>query len=119
MAHLSDFLAVGKFGPLELGQTIDDVVATLGQADARSAKQEPLLIRYGDLQLAFDQNKLSLIALYFRIPRSPVPAVLRFDDYSLDERTSRQEFEAWMQQRGIPFSIDQSLTFGEQSCLRT
>ncbi len=47
------FLRTGQFGPLTLGMDPSAVELQLGPPDARSRKHNPLLMKYGPLELTF------------------------------------------------------------------
>jgi hypothetical protein len=53
MATLAEFLKTGSLGPLVLGMDPVEVVGNLGNPEEESQKKNPLILKYGSLQLVF------------------------------------------------------------------
>lgn len=79
---LLEFLTCGRLGALEIGQSPEEVSATLGAPSDVSTSRHPLIWQFGSLELAFESerdsnvDRLTLIALYFRDGSRRLPGAL-------------------------------------------
>ncbi len=53
MATLKEFFQTGQLGPIGLGLTPFEVQERLGDPDDESKKKNPLILRYGNVELCF------------------------------------------------------------------
>lgn len=94
MATLEQFLRTGELGSLHLGMSEADVIALLGPAEDKSVSRQPLILKYGGLQLTFvrrphgTEPALSLIGLYFHPEGTAVPETARLTDFSGSSETT-------------------------------
>src|SRR3954451_12989552 len=93
MATLAQFLKTGSLGPVVLGMDPFEVVEQIGEPDEESRKKNPLILKYGSLQLTFWKNgpksQLRDIVLTF-LPRfEPPPPSVALDDFSFAQPTER------------------------------
>src|SRR5262245_13765908 len=103
MATLANFLMTGQLGPIALGITPLEAMSLLGDADDTSRKSNPLILRYGPLQLTFvkqgkvRESRLTQLGLYFQPPAvEPLPEVVRPTDWSPDGAPLEREFRAFL-----------------------
>jgi hypothetical protein len=114
---IDEFISSGTLGPIMLGHLKQDVHAMLGHPEDESAPDEtPLIWKYGDLQLTFVEERLILIAIYFREPSRP-KLPLTIDNEFPNGTTTLNEYKGYLQRQGIDCSIDLDLTFGSQTCI--
>jgi hypothetical protein len=95
MATLSEFLKSGKLGDIHYGMLRDQVVAILGQPNDTSVAQNPLILKYGGLQLTFfkptdaEHRELSQIGLHYGPSWEPIPAPVLPSDFVGNPETTR------------------------------
>ena len=65
MIDLNNFIITGKYGELEIGETLDLVLTKLGPPDHQepARKSYPEFLLYGPLELRFRDGKLEYIGL--------------------------------------------------------
>ena len=87
MAQLKKFLESAKLGSLMLGQTPNEVIGWLGDAEQISRKSNPLQLKYGALQLVFwrpekqRSQQLVDILILFQPNFESMPPSLKLDDF--------------------------------------
>src|SRR5690349_11154714 len=102
MATLEQFLRTGQLGPLALGMTTADVTAVLGEPQQVSRKSNPLLVKYGGLQLTFSRQRadrvfrMNQLGIYFQPEPEPLPASVRPEDIPPGVAPSEREFRAFL-----------------------
>jgi hypothetical protein len=102
------FLRTGQFGPLTLGIDPSAVEFQLGPPDARSRKHNPLLMKYGPLELTFWSPRSSQAPQLVQFLLSVVhglrdlPGALRFDDFLMPDAVSDiNDFSRFVEQIGV------------------
>src|SRR5688500_18831955 len=106
MALLRQFLKTGQLGPLALGCSPLVVEQHLGPAPDRSRKLNPLILKYGWLELVFSNapNRPPLLSqLTIEVDDGPVslPMSLDFDDFDLARDESLIEFKSFLDENGL------------------
>ena len=87
MTTLEQFLKTGQLGPLVLGMPPFEVASILGEPQEQSRKNNPLLLKYGCLQLTFwkqaDQRRSQLreVAIYCQPNNRPLPDPVQMTDW--------------------------------------
>lgn len=108
MATLEDFLKTGHLGPVVLGMSPVDAMTALGDPDDTSRKSNPLLIRYGCVQLSFWRapqqkvHQLREIAVTFQPNFEMFPESLDFTDWNPTEAPTEEEFRSFIEQIDYP-----------------
>jgi hypothetical protein len=100
------FLRTGQLGPLTLGMDPAAVELQLGQPQARSRKHNPLLLKYGPLELTFwsprsQPPQLALIRLLVTPGLRGLPLALRFDDWVVDADMNLEDFIGYVMGSGV------------------
>jgi hypothetical protein len=103
---LSRFLRTGQLGPLTLGMDPAAVELQLGQPEARSRKHNPLLLKYGPLELTFwnprsQPPQLAQVSLLFIDGLRGLPRTLRFDDWTAEEGMRFVDFGHFLMRIGV------------------
>jgi len=107
MATLSEFLKSGKLGDLRHGMLRDEVVAILGQPHDTSVAQNPLILKYGGLQLTYfkkagaENRELSPIGLYYGPSWEPIPTAVLPSDFVGNPHTTIAGVRAFLTAAGI------------------
>lgn len=115
---LKDFLLTGKLGMIALGITREEISRSLGEAldwTFDVPKARATLWKYGGLQIGFDNDKVTLMGMYFS-NEFIVPNV-ELEGYFPTGHTTSQEFMDFLRSEKIDYQVDASLTFGPQLCL--
>ena len=109
--HIRDFLQKGKMGFIELGAAEDFIAAKLGEPLDRTRvfnkRRYPVMLRYGPLELVFDDNReLTNIYVQFEFCeiRKRVSIGSRGTELKLgrlSRKTSLIEFHSYAEQNGI------------------
>ncbi|MBX9626222.1 MAG: hypothetical protein K2X82_20655 [Gemmataceae bacterium] len=108
MATLERFLRTGELGPLRPGLGQDEVVAALGPPDDESVGRNPLVLKYGGLQLSLHQpnggagRRLVLIGLYIGTGQGPIPETVRPTDFAGTAETTEADVRAFLARFGLP-----------------
>ncbi len=116
MATLSEFLLSGTLGSIHHGMSRDEVEAILGKPSDISVAKNPLILKYGGLQLTFfkptdgERRELSLIGLYYGPSWEPIPAEVRPTDFVGSPETTIDDARLFLAAAGIPI---QSTVEGE------
>jgi hypothetical protein len=109
----ADFVRTGRLGPLSLSMAAADVQAALGPPDAQSMHR-PTIWTYYDLQVAFDQNRVILIALYPTGPAIQLPVLMSAS--MLTTPIERDVLLRELSAAGVELLVDTALTFeGDQT----
>jgi hypothetical protein len=103
MATLEEFIRTGHLGPILLGLSPKEVIAELGDPDGISRKSNPLIIRYGRVQLTFlryenANQDLREIAIDFRSLPEPLPPAIDFSDWKALEAPTERQFRDFVRQ---------------------
>jgi hypothetical protein len=100
---LTKFFRTGQLGPLTLGMSPADVEVELGRPQMRSRKFNPLITKYGPLELTFwaprsQPPQLKQVRLSFIEDPQGLPPALRFDDWKAFETMNIRGFERFLEQ---------------------
>lgn len=93
---LKEFLRTGKYGPVGLGMSSEDVKAALGFPDVvgetRGKKPRPALFKYGDWEFHFAprQGQGDRLVLIFT------------DDFDVPSGGSKVKLDPWVIESGLP-----------------
>src|SRR3954454_23757961 len=106
MPALEQFLRTGHLGPVALGLSPNDVMIALGDPDGISGKSNPLLLKYGPIQLTFwkaSKEKAhqlrEIVAMYQPETEAP-PDHLKFADWSPERPPTERDFRDFMHRIG-------------------
>lgn len=115
---IEQFLQSGNLGALHLGLTRNDVRRLLGEPPDYSEKSwKNEIWKYGSLQVAFSEDSLSFIGLYFEDGELNLPSTMvRNGEFNLKENRV-ESFEQFLLANGIDFTVDDGLTFDDQKTL--
>jgi hypothetical protein len=100
MATLEHFLKTGQLDPIRLGMTPFEVASLLGDPQEESRKKNPLLLKYGGLQLTFwkkagqSPSRLAEIAIYYQPSFEPLPLMLM--DWNPTEPPTEAQFLSYL-----------------------
>jgi hypothetical protein len=115
---LVPMLLEGRLGWLHLQVDRSGVLDRLGPPDDRSVRRRPEILKWGDLEVTFEEEHVHLIALYLRGRRPVIPIALEA------ECTSDELFELTptdvgrlCAEHGRSCAEDPLLTFDDQSAL--
>jgi hypothetical protein len=101
---LEQFVKSGQLGPLVLGMRPDEVHVVLGEPTERSRKTNPLVLKYGPLELTFWGAKARaphLVRLSLEVDDlHALPQQLRPGDWALTRRRSLDDFLAFLNSVG-------------------
>jgi len=69
MTSIKDFIKTGKFNNISLGCSLDYLTSRLGMPDDTSIKQNPIIYKYGPIEISFlksgIQNRVTSINILF------------------------------------------------------
>jgi hypothetical protein len=88
----------------------------LGEPEDYSDGKRPSW-KYGGLQIAFRHDSLEFIGLYFDQGAVTLPSAL-YEGRTIRLNPGMDDFEKSLVLNKIHFTVDQSVTFGDQRCLR-
>lgn len=123
MATLEEFIRTGHLGPVLLGMSSNDVMTALGYPDDISRKTNPLILKYGSVQLSFWKTpskkapQLREIAIAFQPEFEPLPKSLAVTDWNPAETPTESEFRTFIDRIKYPpvhvveGPTDKALTF--------
>lgn len=102
-ASLTEFFRTGQLGPLTLGMSPAGVEFELGRPDMRSRKFNPLIMKYGPLELTFwaprsQPPQLAQVNMSFIQGLQGLPPALRFNDWKAFETINVQSFSRLLDQ---------------------
>jgi len=105
-ANFAAFLRTGQLGPLTLGMAPSAVELQLGAPDARSRKHNPLILKYGPLELAFwsprsQPPQLAQILMSVVHGLGELPPALQFDDLMPAAVSRFNDFSRFVEQIGV------------------
>jgi hypothetical protein len=106
MATLDEFMRTGHLASVTLGMSPNDVMAALGEPEDISKKSNPLILRYGCVQLTFWKTpsqhipQLRDITITYQTNYGPPPESLTFTDWSPTEPPTENEFKYFVAQTG-------------------
>jgi hypothetical protein len=106
MPSLEEFLRTGHLGSIILGMGQNDVMTALGEPDDISAKSNPLILRYGCVQLVFWKSRgqqghqLREIVIGFQPESQSVSGPLAFTDWKPGQPATEQDLTAFTQSIG-------------------
>lgn len=107
MATLEQFLKTGELGPIRPGMSRADIVDCLGPPQDESVARNPLILKYGGVQLTFltrpdEQDQvLAHIGLYFAPHSEPVPEPIRPVDFTLTHELTIDELRDFLVNKGL------------------
>lgn len=87
MSGFANFLKTGSIGPVILGMSPFEVTELLGEPDEASRKKNPLILKYGPLQMEFwrqngqSKSQLQSMELNLESGRESLPSQVNFDDF--------------------------------------
>jgi hypothetical protein len=105
MATLEEFVRTGHLGPIILGVSPTDVMTVLGEPDDISKKANPLILKYGCVQLTFWKAlkerppQLREIVVTFD-PFEPPPPFLEITDWNPEAPSTEWQFTNFMHRIG-------------------
>lgn len=108
MATLRELLEKGTLGPIHVGMTPLEVFNIIGEAQESSRKKNPLVLRYGSLELTFlkvrDHQRLELRRLLFGFDNRTwsLPQPIALTDWNPAEPPNPEEFESLARRLGCP-----------------
>src|SRR5437868_2374613 len=108
MATLESFLKTGRLGPVSLGMGPVEVMTALGDPDETSEKLNPLILKYGPVELVFvskpNQRKQDLreITILYKPKFKKMPKVLRLSDWSPSTTPSEEDFVKYLKRIMYP-----------------
>lgn len=119
-ATIKDFLQTARLGFIALDISRDEVSRILGEPEARMEhRRKPELWKYGNLQIAFVDGSVSLIALYFTEDKIVLPEALSIHGYIPNSNTRINDFKEYLLSENLKLETYPVLTFDEQLCLRS
>ena len=107
MATLEEFMRTGQLGAVILGASPTDVMTALGDPDDISKKTNPLILKYGCVQLTFWKApkertpQLREIVLAFQ-PFEPPPEFIEITDWNPHEPPSERDFRSFIERLDYP-----------------
>jgi hypothetical protein len=119
MAALEEFLRTGRLGPLILGLSPNEIMAELGDPDAVSRKSNPLLLKYGCVQLTFWKPKeakqsLREITIDFEHVLEALPPPLEFSDWRITDPPTERRFRDFLYRiEYLPIHRSEGVTWRE------
>jgi len=114
MAKIQTFLKSGELGPIVLSSSPNDVMAECGSPDETSRKMNPLILRYGEVQLTFLRTPTAKTPRLHEIQISMKPhsggvgrsnsstSPIFLEDMGLWRGATRSEFMALARKSGCP-----------------
>ena len=123
MATLEEFMRTGHLGPVILGMSSNDAMTALGDPDDISRKSNPLILKYGPVQLSFWKTppkkapQLREIAIAFQPEFERLPKSLSITDWNPTEPPTEGEFRSFIDRIEYPPAqlvegpTDKALTF--------
>jgi hypothetical protein len=114
MASLAQFLKTGMLGPVALGMSPADVVGQIGDPDQQSSKTNPLILKYGSLQLVFwrhgPKSQLLDIDLNFLPKFEPLPPAIALTDFQPPHQPTTSDFRDFVRKIGyLPAHSDDEI----------
>lgn len=102
---LEQFVKFGELGPLVLGMRPDEVHVVLGEPTERSRKTNPLVLKYGPLELTFWSVKPRaphLVRISLEVDKNPhaLPQQVRPDDWAVTPARSVDDFLTFLNRVG-------------------
>jgi hypothetical protein len=107
MVTMHEFLTSGSLGEVMLGSTVNQVESVLGPPEHRSVRRDPLILRYGSLQLTFHRvdpnvdSKLMAMAMYFGDCKRSLPTAVQPTDWLPSCGATEEEFRDFLSSAGI------------------
>lgn len=101
---LEGFLRTGQMGPISLGMTPGEVETILGEPQARSAKLNPLLLKYDGVELVFWTQNGPLGSNLRQITvnlSEPLPDALRPTDLTIGPAITEDAFGKFLMTRNL------------------
>ena len=115
---LIDYLRSGRLGFLALDIPGEQILKTLHSPDERTPPSRKLeLWKYGNLQVALTDHRVSFIGIYFDGDELKLPEAFEIKDWP-SGKTQKGEFVRKLVSEGVKFEIYPMLTFDNQVCLR-
>ena len=119
MTTLSEFLRTGKLGPIDFQITPFKAVSILGEATKQSEKKNPLLLKFGILELTFrrspESRTMEMLEIAFQMKDGykPLPDAVLPTDFDFSRNGNIIEFYSYL--RAIDYlPIDTVLNSEEQ-----
>jgi hypothetical protein len=109
IASLDEFMKSGRLGPLTVGMSRDAVADHLGAPEATSIQKNPLIWKYGPVELSFQgvseesDPSLTSITWYLR-DGAALPEALRLEGWLPTPGTTFEEFRDHLKGAGIAIS---------------
>ncbi|HET7112186.1 MAG TPA: hypothetical protein VFI57_01025 [Pyrinomonadaceae bacterium] len=112
---LERFLATGNLGDVHIGLSKSEVRRILGEPQDYSPRRKKHEIwKYGSLQIAFTEDVVNFLGLYFDEGVLVLPEQLIGEARVVIENTSLQAVEELLIGKGLHFAVDEELTFDDQ-----
>jgi len=106
-----EFFRTKNFGGIRLGMLGQDVKDLLGKQEDTSRSRHPQILKYGRLQIAFDENRVVSIGVYFRREKGPIWSRVKVHGKDLSSSISLEEFQELLSRNGIGSSIMSTWNF--------
>ena len=101
-----EFLRSADFGGLRLGMLGQEVRGLLGKEEDVSRSKHPLILLYGRLQVALDENRVVSFTTYFRDRRRQIWKEVRVKGWKVTPRTSIEDFQEALTKHRIIATVD-------------
>jgi hypothetical protein len=116
------FLKTGSLGNITLTTSRHEIYDLLGTPDDISYNdklwKKAKIWKYHSLQIAFEQDKVSLIGIYFREKLS-FPVSIQVDGFFPSECETLESIKSLLATNQIKVELEPKLTFDQQLCLIT
>ena len=116
-ATFEKLIKEGALGGLNLGSSKQVVSDLLGSPTDVSTFKDPLIWKYGNLEITFKNDQIILIMIRFNSLRDNPVENIHWEGYFPSIGESRTVFEKELNKMGIKTSIYQDLTFDDQVTL--
>lgn len=114
---LIEFLRTGSIGPIHCGLSEQSVLGTLGEPEAISV-DKPRILKFGSLQVVIVDGLVEDIYLYFDEGQCHLPLTVGVRDTVVEIPSRFADLVKEVFGHGIPYGVDQELTFDTQVALR-
>ncbi len=88
-----EFLRGGDFESIRLGMLGQGVKRLLGEEEDYSVSNHPRILKYGRLQIAFDENRVVSITVYFQNEEGPIWEEVRTAGWEAHSTACIEDFE--------------------------
>ena len=116
---LREFLDDGRLGPIHRDTHVKHVLTAFGSPLEQSISTDPLIWKYGSLQIHHDRKHILFLGLYFRDAPFVLPRPLRLVGWWPTVGTGMAEFLDAAQSQSIELVTYPDLTFDDQSAYKS